>query len=104
MVRRKDVVISRMAMNSIREIYDYVNDREKSVAKAQYVKNAILEKCLSLKDFSGYAIDPFLADYTEEYRSVCIWEYVIIYLVDEKRVKVLNVVHSKQHPEIRQNI
>ena len=103
-IMKKDVVISNKARASIREIFEYVKEREKSVQKAHYVKKAILDKCLRLKDFSGYSIEPYLAEYPENYRSVSIWDYIIIYLVDEKRVRVLNVLHGKRHPDAREDI
>ncbi|MGV9206270.1 MAG: type II toxin-antitoxin system RelE/ParE family toxin [Promethearchaeia archaeon] len=38
------------------------------------------------------------------YRSVSIWSFIIIYTVTEKDVRVLNVVHSSQNPESREDI
>ncbi|MBN2683632.1 MAG: type II toxin-antitoxin system RelE/ParE family toxin [Bacteroidales bacterium] len=101
---KKEVVISNKARKSVREIFEYIREREKSIKTAKYVKNKILEKCKSLSSFSGYSIDPFLEEFPEKYQSVSIWDYVIIYLTDDKQVKVLNVVHCKRHPDIRKEI
>jgi plasmid stabilization system protein ParE len=103
-VKIEKVVISRTARNSIAEIYEYVKNRSNSAETAQYVRKAIVDKCLSLKTFAGYSKEPYLEEYPEDYRSVIIWSYVIIYVVRKKIVRVLNVVHGKQDPEVRKRI
>ena len=103
-LKNEDVVITRLARTSIREIYEYVKNREKSVSKAHYVRESIINKCLSLKDFAGYSKEPYLEEYLEDYRSVSIWSYVIIYTVKDKQVRVLNIVHGKEHPESRKEL
>ena len=103
-LKSKDVVITRLARSSIREIYEYIKNREKSTSAAHFVRESIIKKCLSLKDFSDYSQEPYLEEYPEDYRSVSIWSYVIIYVVKEKQVRILNVVHGKEHPESRKNI
>jgi plasmid stabilization system protein ParE len=100
----KQVIITRLARNSIREIYEYVKFREKSANKAHKVRETILEKCMSLKDFSGYSKEPFLEEFKEDYRSVSIWSYVIIFMVTDKQIQILNVVHGKEHPEARKTL
>jgi plasmid stabilization system protein ParE len=103
-LKNQKVVISRLARESLKEIYDFIKDREKSVSKAHYVREAILNKCLSLKDFSGHSKEHYLEEYPEDYRSVSIWEYVIIYNVKNKQVRVLNIVHGKEHPGSRKEL
>ncbi|MCF8374052.1 MAG: type II toxin-antitoxin system RelE/ParE family toxin [Bacteroidales bacterium] len=102
-IKIEKVVISRRARNSIDEIYSYVKDRSKSIETAHYVRKTILDKCLSLKHFSGYSKEPYLEEFPEDYRSVSIWSYVIIYVVRKNMVSVLNVVHGKQDPEVRKS-
>ena len=103
-LKNKEVVITRLARTSIREIYEYIKNREKSVSKAHCVRESIINKCLSLKDFSGYSKEPYLEEFPEDYRSVSLWSYVIIYIVKEKQVRVLNVVHGQEHPEARKKL
>lgn len=103
-LKNKGVVITRLARTSIKEIYEYVKEKEKSVSKAHYVREAIINKCLSLKDFSGYSKELYLEEYPEDFRSVSIWSYVIIYTVKDKQVRVLNIVHGKEHPESRKEL
>ncbi|MBN2819628.1 MAG: type II toxin-antitoxin system RelE/ParE family toxin [Bacteroidales bacterium] len=102
--KNEKVVITRRARSSIKEIYDYIKNRTKSIEPAHRVRKAIIEKCMSLKSFSGYSKEPYLEEYPEDYRSVSIWSYVIIYVVRDKEVRVLNIVHGKQEPEVRKDI
>lgn len=103
-LKNKEVVITRLARTSIREIYEYIKNREKSVSKSHYVRESIINKCLSLKDFSGYSKEPYLEEFPEDYRSVSLWSYVIINIVKEKQVRVLNVVHGQEHTEARKKL
>ena len=103
-IKRDRVIITRKAQRSIKEIYEFIKDREKSIEKAHYVRKAIINKCFELKTFSGYSKEPYLENYPGDCRSVSIWNFVIIYTVTEKEVRVLNVVHSSQNPESRINL
>jgi len=103
-LRREKVVITRMALQSIKEIYEYIKNREKSTQIAHYVRQKIVDRCLELKNFSGYSKEPYLEEYPENYQSVSIWGYVIIFTVRGKEVRGLNVVHSKKHPESRKEL
>ena len=100
-IKRERVIITRRARNSIANIYKYIKTREKSAEKAHYVRKAIIDKCFALKEFAGYSKEAYLEDYPEDYRSISIWSYVIIYTVTNKEVRILNVVHSSQSPESR---
>ncbi len=64
-LKKEKVVISRRARRSIREIYEYIKDREKSKEKAHYVRKSILAKCLGLKDFSGFSQESYLEEYPD---------------------------------------
>jgi addiction module RelE/StbE family toxin len=96
-LKQHKVVISQKAQNSIREIYEYVKEHS-SVFMARKVRDAIISKAKSLHNFAGYATDRFLTEIGQDYRSVTVWDYLIIYRVEGDRVLVLNVIHSKMHP------
>ena len=68
------------------------------------MRKTIISNCFELKTFSGYSKETYLENYSGDYRSVSIWSFIIIYTVTEKDVRVLNVVHSSQNPESRENI
>jgi plasmid stabilization system protein ParE len=103
-IKRDRVIITRKAQRSIKEIYEFIKDHEKSAEKAHQVRKAIINKCFELKTFSGYSKEPYLEKYPGDYRSVSIWNFIIIFTVTEKDVRVLNVVHSSQNPDSRTNI
>ena len=80
-LKKKTVVISNRAKTSLKEIFDYIKNKENSIETAQYVRKTILDKCLSLKDFSNYSLESYLSEYPENYRSVSvlgIFDYLLI--------------------------
>ena len=103
-IKREKVLITRRAQQSIKEIFDYIRNREQSVEKAHYVRKAIIEKCADLKDFSGYSKEKYLEEFPGDYRSVNLWNYVIIYIATKHEIRVLNIVHSHQHPDSRKEL
>jgi plasmid stabilization system protein ParE len=102
-MKKKNVVISFKARSSIKEISTYLKENV-STAVAKKVREAIIAKCKSLEDFSGYSAERYLEDQEENYQSVMQWEYNIIYKVSKNQVQVLNIIHCKQHPSKRENI
>ncbi len=99
-MKREKVIISRKAQYSIKEIHEYLK-KEISLETAKKVKNAIINKCKNLKDFAGYSKEHFLDELEGEYWSVTQWNYIIIYSLTDKEVRVLNVIHASMHPEKR---
>jgi len=76
-IKREKVIISRKAQISIKEIFEFVK-KESSTEIAQKVKNTIITKCKSLKDFAGYSKERYLDELEGDYRSVTQWNYNII--------------------------
>jgi len=103
-LRKDKVVISNKARNSIKEIFEEIKERKQSVSIAHYVRKGILDKCLELKNFSGYSQEEFLKDLSGNYKSVSKWNYLIIFTVSDNEVRVLNVVHTGKHPNARKDI
>jgi len=99
-LKREKVIITRKAQESIREYYNYIK-RTASQESAHKVRKAILDKCKGLKDFSGYSEERYLKG---DYRSVTQWDYNIIYTVAGNEVRILNVIHTSEHPDKRKNI
>jgi len=102
-MKRERVIISGKAQSSIKEIFEYLKE-ETSLETATKVKNTIIQKCKSLKDFAGYSKETFLDELEGEYWSVNQWNYIIIYSLTTKDVQILNVIHSSMHPDKRKNI
>lgn len=102
-MKKNKVVFSLKAKLSLQEIVEYLKENASS-AIAVYVRKGIIEKCKSLKKFSGYAKERYLEDLPEEYRSVCIWDYVIIYKILDQEVWILNIIHTRRNPQKRKDI
>jgi plasmid stabilization system protein ParE len=102
-MKKERVVFSLKAKASLHDIVVYLKDHA-SPSIAKHVKKGIIEKCRSLKDFSGYAKERYLEDLPEEYYSVCKWDYLIIYKVTNKEIRILNIIHVHRHPQKRKNI
>ena len=102
-IKEKKVIISKKAQVSIWQIYEYLK-QEVSLRTAQKVKKGILNKCKSLKDFSGYSKEEYLKELIGDYRSVTQWNYIIIYNLTDTEIQILNIIHASMHPDKRQNI
>jgi plasmid stabilization system protein ParE len=102
-MQSEKVVISKKAQESIKKIFNFVR-RESSLNTAQKVKAEIMHRCKNLKDFSGYSKERYLDELKNEYRSVTVWDYNIIYRVTTNNVRVLNVIHTSMHPDKRKDI
>ena len=102
-VKKERVILSLKAKSSLRDIIIHLKNHA-SPEIARHVRKGIIEKCKSLINFSGYAKERYLDDLPEEYHSVCKWDYLIIYKVSDKEVRILNIIHTHRHPEKRKNI
>lgn len=102
-MKKGKVVISNKARASLREIFDYLKI-EVSKEVAEHVKRGILNKTKQLKDFSGYSTERYLEGLPSKYRSVTVWNYNIIYTVNDKEVRVLSIIHTSRHPDKRKEI
>jgi plasmid stabilization system protein ParE len=104
MVKKNErVILSLKAKASLQDIVTYLKVQA-SPEIAEHVRKGIIEKCKSLKDFSGYAQEKYLDDLPEEYRSVSKWDYLIIYKIIDKEIWILNIIHTHRHPKKRGDI
>lgn len=102
-LKKEKVIITRKAQESIKEIFEYTKVESSSLETARKVRDSIIAKCKSLKDFSGYSEETYLAE-LGDYKSVTIWDYVVIFSLTEKTIRVLNVIHTSKHPDKRRDI
>lgn len=102
-MKKSGVIISHKARSSLRKYIEHLK-KEASQETAKYVKSRILERCKSLKDFSGYSIEHYLENEQKEYRSVTQWNYNIIYTIEKDQVRVLNIIHTSLHPSKRKDL
>lgn len=104
MVMKKErVILSLKAKESLRDVVLYLKEHA-SPSTAEYVRKGIIAQCKSLKSFSGYAKEHYLDYLPDEYRSVCKWDYLIIYMIQDKEIRILNIIHTHRHPKKRKNI
>lgn len=97
---RDRVIITKKAQASIYKIYKHVR-RVSSEEIAKKVRDALISRCRGLKDFSGYSKERYLDG---DYRSVTQWDYLIIYTVFASEIRILQVLHTSQHPDKRKKV
>jgi plasmid stabilization system protein ParE len=102
-IKKSKVVISNKARESLRSYVRHLKEKV-SPEMAEHVRSGIINKCKKLKDFSGYSEERYLETEDKRYRSVTQWNYNIIYTVKDDTVRVLNIIHTSQHPDKRKNI
>ncbi len=102
-IKKSRVVISHKARASLRSYIEYLK-QEVSEETAEYVRQGIIDKCKQLVNFSAYSVEWYLETDDKKYRSVAKWNYIIIYTVHEDTVRVLNIIHTSQHPDKRRDV
>lgn len=87
------VVWDTRAKESLRDITLFI--KEESPGAARKVRMELLKLTASLKRMpERFSAEPYLEQKGSEYRSVVKWTYKIIYLVCEKEVRVLEIIHT----------
>ncbi len=97
-MKKKRVIISFKARNSLRDFYDYLA-QEISKETADYVVRGIINRCWQLKNFSGFSKELYLEELPGDYRSVTQWSFKIIYTVEKDEIRVLNIIHTSSDPK-----
>jgi plasmid stabilization system protein ParE len=88
---------ARRAKENLDDIYEYI--AEESVPAARHVKKQLVKLAHSLNDFpEKYSKEEYLADEPEEYRSVSMWSYNIIYEITDEYLIIVDIFHTSQHP------
>lgn len=99
MVSKKQLPIrwDRLAKQHLDAIYEHI--AEDSLPAARGVKKELIKLAHSLSDFpEKYSIEEYLANEPENYRSVSIWSYKIIYEVTDKCIIIADIFHTSKHP------
>ncbi len=102
-IKKCRVIISNKAKASLKSYIEYLK-KEVSEETAEYVRKGIIDKCKQLADFSGFSVEYYLETEDKKYRSVTKWNYNIIYTIHEDTVRVLNIIHTSQHPYKRRDV
>lgn len=96
---RKDLPVrwDTEAVNSLRDIYDYIKVDSKTAATK--VRKGLLSFARTLGDFpEKYSVEPYLEDEFNNYRSVTKWSYKIIFEVTHNEIIVVMIFHTSQNP------
>lgn len=94
MVKRK-IVWDSQAKDQLKEYCDLI--RLDSPTAAKKVRKAIMETINLLKDTPNmFATDRFIDSKLGNYRAFTKWSYRITYLVTDKDVFIVKVMHTKQ--------
>ena len=97
MVSKKKLPIrwDKLAKKHLDNIYEYI--AEDSDPAARKVKKELINLAHSLNDFpEKYAIEEYLANEPENYRSVSKWSYKIIYEVTEECIIIADIFQTSQ--------
>jgi len=99
LVERKKLPIrwDRLAKMHLDEIHDFIAAESPDAAKK--VKKEIVNLAKSLELFpEKYSKEEFLSQENEDFRSVTIWNYKIIYEVTNEFIIIADVFHTSRHP------
>lgn len=100
MVKYK-VTVSDEAKASLQKIYYWLRENE-SLTTARKVRDGILDTIDSLAAMpQRHGIAREIDNDQIVYRRVLKWSYKIVFTIDEDEIEVLvvDIVHSKQHPQ-----
>ncbi|HMQ00391.1 MAG TPA: type II toxin-antitoxin system RelE/ParE family toxin [Cyclobacteriaceae bacterium] len=91
------------AKESLKAIILFI--KEESPTAAEKVRKELLKLTASLKKMpERFSTEPYLEHKGNEYRSVTKWSYKIIYRVDEKEVRILEIIHTNRNTTIIEGI
>lgn len=99
MVKKNELPIlwDKLAKENLDEIYRYI--ARDSIVAARKVKKELVKLARSPNDFpEKSAIEEYLINEPENFRSVSKWSYKIVYEVTEEYIINAYIFHTSQHP------
>lgn len=88
------IIWSKQAIAAVKSIYDYY--KEKSLQGAKNVKTDLLQSPKTIHFSKQYQVD----DINPNYRRIVVRDYKILYKEKNNVIQVVDVVCTKQSPEI----
>ncbi len=88
------IVWTKQAKQALKDIYDYY--KEKSLQGAKNVKTDLLQSPKSIHYSKQYQLD----DINPKYRRIVVRDYKVLYKEDKGVIQVMDIVSTKQSPEI----
>ena len=97
MVKKKKVIWSDRAKESLKEHYDHI--KQDSVPAAKKVNAEIINASKELSPYpEKYQLDEYYPNNPGNIRRLFRWSYRIVYQINEKTIDILNVLHTSQEP------
>ena len=97
MTKRKKVIWSKKAKESLKEYCDFI--KKDSVPAAKRVRLEILKATRNLNIYpEKFQIDEYYPNNTGNIRRLFRWSYRIVYEINEETIDILNVLHTSQEP------
>ncbi|MCF6352664.1 MAG: type II toxin-antitoxin system RelE/ParE family toxin [Cyclobacteriaceae bacterium] len=91
------IIWTDQAKEALKSMYDYYKD--KSLQGAKNVKADLLQSPKTIYFSKQYQVD----DINPKYRRIIVRSYKVLYKEDGETIKVMDIVSTKQSPEILKN-
>ena len=88
------VIWSKQAKESLKKIHDFY--KEKSIQGAKNVKNDLLKAPKTTNFSKQYQID----DINPKYRRIVVRDYKVLYLEVQGEIQVIDIIATKQSPDV----
>ena len=97
MGNRLKIIWTNQAKEALKSIYDYYKD--KSIHGARKVKSDLLQSPKAIYYSRQYQVD----DINPKYRRIIVRDYKVLYKEDGGTLQVMDIVSTRQSPEILEN-
>ena len=92
-----EIIWSEQARDSVKSIFNYY--KSKSVQGAKNVKKDLLSSPKAIIFSKQYQID----DINPNYRRIIVRDYKVLYVEKQNIIRIIDIVSTKQSPEILKN-
>jgi plasmid stabilization system protein ParE len=89
-----NIIWTKQAITAVKNIYNYY--KEKSLQGAKNVKSDLLQSPKAIRFSKQYQVD----DINPNYRRIVIRDYKILYKEIKNTIQIMDVISTKQSPEI----
>lgn len=97
MVKKKKVVWSEKAQDSLKDHFDHI--KKDSLSAARKVRAEIIKSSKELNSYPDkYQLDEYYPNNSGNIRRYFRWSYRIVYEINETTIDILNVLHTSQEP------
>ena len=94
MVTTPRIIWSLEAKKALKDIYDYY--KEKSIQGAKNVKADLLQAPRTIQYSKQYQVD----DINPKYRRIVVRDFKILYTESESEIQILDIISTRQSPDV----